>query len=151
MIARTPAKPTRASTQLDPEVEKWLDAHAIATGKSDINLVVTEGDAEIFVPVSKAILAVNSGLLRGLPDSDDVPIIGDHDARTVVQYASLCKPRKINGSSAEALEDRFDTLRMQYTSQMKIQDASTKFLALSHHLLSYYPGAPKPAKDTPKK
>ena len=52
----TPAKPTRANTQLDPEVEKWLDAHAIATGKSDINLVVTEGDAEIFVPVSKAIL-----------------------------------------------------------------------------------------------
>ena len=86
----TPAKPTRANTQLDPEVEKWLDAHAIATGKSDINLVVTEGDAEIFVPVSKAILAVHSGLVRGLPDSDDVPIIGDHDARTVVQYVSLC-------------------------------------------------------------
>ena len=92
-LARTPAKPTRASTQLDPEVEKWLDKHAIATGKSDINLVVTEGDAEIFVPVSKAILAVNSGLVRGLPDSDDVPIIGDHDARTVVQYVSLCYPR----------------------------------------------------------
>ena len=93
MIARTPAKPTRASTQLDPEVEKWLDEHAIATGRSDINLVVTEGDAEIFVPVSKAILAVHSGLVRGLPDSDDVPIIGDHDARTVVQYVSLCYPR----------------------------------------------------------
>ena len=92
-LARTPAKPTRASTQLDPEVEKWLDKHAIATGKSDMNLVVTEGDAEIFVPVSKAILAVNSGLVRGLPDSDDVPIIGDHDARTVVQYVSLCYPR----------------------------------------------------------
>ena len=61
------------------------------------------------------------------------------------------KPRKINGSSAEALEDRFDTLRMGYISQMKIQDASTKFLALSRHLLSYYPGAPKPAKDAPKK
>ena len=42
MIARTPAKPTRASTQLDPEVEKWLDKHAIATGKSDMNLVVTD-------------------------------------------------------------------------------------------------------------
>ena len=42
MIARTPAKPTRASTQLDPEVEKWLDKHAIATDKSDMNLVVTE-------------------------------------------------------------------------------------------------------------
>ena len=93
MIARTPAKPTRANTQLDPEVEKWLEAHAIETGKSDMNLVVTEGDAEIFVPVSKAILAVNSGLVRGLPDSDDVPIIGDHDARTVVQYVSLCYPR----------------------------------------------------------
>ena len=65
-LARTPAKPTRASTQLDPEVEKWLDKHAIATGKSDINLVVTEGDAEIFVPSTK-LLALSRHLLSFAP------------------------------------------------------------------------------------
>ena len=78
---------------VDPKVQKWLDENAISTGKADINLVVTEGQKETKIPVMKSILAVHSGLIRGLPDTDDVPIIGDHDARTVVQYVTLCYPR----------------------------------------------------------
>ena len=78
---------------VDPEVQKWLDENAISTGKADINLVVTEGQKETKIPVMKSILAVHSGLVRGLPDTDDVPIIGDHDSRTVVQYVTLCYPR----------------------------------------------------------
>ena len=61
------------------KVQKWLDENAISTGKADINLVVTEGQKETKIPVMKSILAVHSGLIRGLPDTDDVPIIGDHD------------------------------------------------------------------------
>ena len=78
---------------VDPKVQKWLEENAISTGKADINLVVTEGQKETKIPVMKSILAVHSGLIRGLPDTDDVPIIGDHDSRTVVQYVTLCYPR----------------------------------------------------------
>ena len=47
---------------------------------------------------------------------------------------------------------RFETIKdKESTNLPKIKDASTKFLALSRHLLAYYPGAPKPAKDAPKK
>jgi hypothetical protein len=106
MIARTPAKPTRASTQLDPEVEKWLNEHAIATGKSDINLVVTEGDAEIFVALSEKERACYE---------------------------------KYSFHMFDLFMARFETIKdRESTNLPKIKDASTKFLALSRHLLSFY-------------
>ena len=77
----------------DPEVLAWISDNAVATGKSDIHLVVGRKKQEVRIPVSKAVLAIHSGLVRELPDTDDVPVIGPHEPRTVVQYASLCYPR----------------------------------------------------------
>lgn len=86
--------PQDASSKTDPVVKNWLHENALSTGRADCFLVVKEGQKEIKIPVMKSILAVHSGLVRGLPDSDDVPIIGDHHgAKTVVQYAQLCYPR----------------------------------------------------------
>ena len=43
LVPRTPPSADQDAAKIDPEVRKWLDEHAIATGKSDINLVVTDG------------------------------------------------------------------------------------------------------------
>jgi len=77
----------------DPEVLAWIRDNAVATGKSDVHLVVGCKKKEVRIPVSKAVLAIHSGLVRELPDTDDVPVIGQHEPRTVVQYAALCYPR----------------------------------------------------------
>jgi len=46
---------------------------------------------------------------------------------------------------------RFETIKDEESTNLpKIKDASTKFLALSRHLLSYCSGVPEPAKDAPK-
>ena len=76
----------------EPELHKWLREHGESTGRSDLHLVVTEGGKEIKIPVSRGILAVTSALVRDLPDAEDVPIIGDHTASTVVAFCKLCYP-----------------------------------------------------------
>ena len=46
---------------------------------------------------------------------------------------------------------RFETIKDEESTNLpKIKDASTKFLAVSRHLLSVCRGAPKRAKEAPK-
>ena len=37
----------------EPDVHKWQREHGESTGRSDLNLVVTEGGEEIKIPVKK--------------------------------------------------------------------------------------------------
>lgn len=72
------------------DVEEWAAEHA-DDGISDLWLVV--GDAR--VPVSRSVLALTCGLVRDLPKGggDEMPLLGDFDAETVVLLAKLCYPR----------------------------------------------------------
>ena len=76
----------------EPDVRKWQREHGESTRRSDLFLVVTEGGEEIKIPVSRGVLAFSSGLVRDLPHDEDVPIIGDHTASTVVAFCKLCYP-----------------------------------------------------------
>ena len=76
----------------EPDVRKWQREHGESTRRSDLFLVVTEGGEEIKIPVSRGVLAFSSGLVPDLPDDEDVPIIGDHSASTVVAFCKLCYP-----------------------------------------------------------
>ena len=73
-------------------VGDWISKHGDPAFETDLFFVVTEGGEETRIPACAAVLKINCAMIRDLPEAGDVPVIGDHSARTVVQFLALCYP-----------------------------------------------------------
>lgn len=72
-------------------VQEWIREHG-SDETSDMHLVVQESGVETRIPVSRDVLRITSGLMRGLPEAGDMPVLGEHAASTVVKFTRLCYP-----------------------------------------------------------
>jgi len=66
-------------------VQEWIREHG-SDETSDMHLVVQESGVETRIPVSRDVLRITSGLMRGLPEAGDMPVLGEHAASTVVKF-----------------------------------------------------------------
>ena len=73
-------------------VQAWLTKHNDPMYVTDLWFVVKEGEKEIRIPACSAILRVTCGLVRDLPETGDVPVLGDHSVATVVKVVQACYP-----------------------------------------------------------
>ena len=72
-------------------MQEWIREHG-SEDKSDMHLVVQESGVETRIPVSRDVLRITSGLMQGLPEAGDMPVLGEHAASTVVKFTRLCYP-----------------------------------------------------------
>ena len=73
-------------------VGDWISKHGDPAFETDLFFVVPEDGEETRIPACAAVLKINCAMIRDLPEAGDVPVIGDHSARTVVQFLALCYP-----------------------------------------------------------